>query len=260
MNEMITKKIENKIFSKDNIIKIANMIYSIYEDNYKQFIADPLNEASHYRGRFKVELVCDDGTQYTNESLDLLTKNDIIDYKKVISINITFWGHRREEIRFMINEGKGNHFYINKLEVSGDNGLPKLWFRELEEVIEHVKPQKNFILNHKGIVATIFSFVLSFLTFLTITLFIGVLGKIGWITLNSKPQTENVWIYITFLLVMISAVWRLEINKWINELWWDIEFQFGPEHLQRSKAKRKVTWIAFSTVILPVILFFLSIL
>ncbi|OHX42362.1 hypothetical protein [Cytobacillus oceanisediminis] len=259
MKESIKAKIEDRVFSRENIIKIATIIYSKYEEDLKKYESSPEDfRGLNYHGSFKIELTCDDDTQYTSDSLELFTKDDIIDRKKVWSISIRFWGHNDEEIRFAITEG--NQKTPNLLHVTGENGLARLWFSELEDVIKHVKPQENFILTHKKVFTVIVSYVFSILTLISFIFSLVILNKLGLFTSNPDAEVDNAWIYLLVFIMICSLPWKIKIDKWIDSFWYSVEFDFGPEHYKKTKNKRKIFWIAFSAVFLPLILFLLSIL
>lgn len=254
--------IKNKIFTKEDILKIGKIIKGVHDDCINESIrerrekfpdSDPAEIEQRYYGRFKVELERADGTTDTDDSIDLLISNEsILDSKKVSSIRIQFSSRSESKsIVARITEGDGNYSTVS---ISGDD---LTWFNtvvtNITEALEDVRPQNNFIYKHKNIFSIIFSLMLTAISSISLLMIFDILG------MDFKESSKNDTFIILGVLMAVasSTIWQLIVEKIMGPLWKSIEFDFGPDHLKVNK-KRTMYNYAIVAFIFPVLLFVLS--
>ena len=156
---------------------------------------------------------------------------------------------------------EGNH--DNDLSV---RGTEKNWvqgtFTDLQEIIESVKPQDNFILRHKGVILHVISIGIGSLVYLILNFLIY--DRIKPIQNPSEFLIgirdffrTNLWAYYLleiFLRWSNGLVFAYYIRKWLVKLWPEIEFDFGPDHMNILKVRRQRIWSVSSLVIIPVLI------
>jgi hypothetical protein len=266
MNQSIKIPVKDKVISKQNLIKFGELLFRLYENDFEKFKDSFDREDSdpkeYYRGKFTISIQCNDGTNYTSESLDILTEQDILDFKKAESISISFSGqYRSKYVDFNITEGSsGNITRINTITISGDEVT---WVRgtseEIREILAHIKPQENIVIKYKRIISIISGIILSYLSLWSISLLLSLLMKQGVMNLEQTGATDDSWIIRLVLYVLTFAMpFSFMINTQIKNLWHSVEFDFGPEHLQVNKAKRNLIATGFIGVGFPIILFILD--
>ncbi|MEH6891132.1 hypothetical protein V7024_15795 [Bacillus sp. JJ864] len=247
-------KIEEKVFSKKDLIDIAKYINK--ESNNNEF-DKTVNE------NFQLKINCLGNISYESANLEIFEENDIIDRKKIESIHISFSDFKpRREIDLFITEGNRE---LNQLRVSGEDSdwvISK--FHNLTELIEEVKPQTNVILKNKKIFSFVGSLILSILSIITVVLFMYNLFKIGAFTIDESKNEPNSGIVAVIngllMLGLFMMIWKIKINNIINSLWFSVEFDFGPKHLQKQKNSRKAINTFIIAFIIPLIFYILSVL
>ncbi len=135
-----TKLIQKKIFSKENIRNLWEIINSEFSKSQKD-----KNHSS-----LELEIICADGISYESETDDLLKDGGIIDQKKCISINIEYHDFKLER-RISLNLKYGGN-YGNDLLVRGDKNWASGTFETLNNSIEAVKPQQHWFIRYKTII------------------------------------------------------------------------------------------------------------
>ncbi|WP_454016136.1 hypothetical protein [Bacillus sp. Marseille-Q7846] len=249
-------KIEKKVFSKDDIKIIVEFIYNE---------ALSLTKPSDWKSGtgFSIKLNCLDGSSYESSTLDFFEENSIIDRKKVESIVVVFNEFNpRRQIDFIIHEG--NTTVLNTLRVSGDDSD---WvnhkFHHLKELINDVPPQENFILKHQKIISLLCSIFLGVASMFSVLLFFSLINKWGFFYIESssnKISFSSVLFNFILMCIPFCLIWHSKINNMIKSLWFNIEFNFGPSHLQVQLNKRKAIFIIITTFIIPLVFYILSIL
>ncbi|KZD40805.1 hypothetical protein B4083_1871 [Bacillus cereus] len=246
--------IEKKVFSKDNLTNIARFVYK--ESDFE--VEDSKNNRN-----FRLKINCLDNISYESNNLEPFEESDIINRKKIESIYINFTDFiNGKEIDLMLTEGNNK---LNHLRVSGDNSD---WvasnFHGLTELIGEVKPQTNFILKNKKLFSFFSSLILSVLSIITIVLFLYNLTKFGFITLQDTESTSSSRSMATVNILMftglLTIIWNMKVKEFIDSLWFSVEFDFGPHHLQKQKNVRKAINTFIVIFGIPLFFYILSIL
>ncbi|MCI1745121.1 MAG: hypothetical protein LKI07_12745 [Heyndrickxia oleronia] len=272
MKQYINFEIRDRVISKENIIKLATIGYEEYcsdKDEFRRNFNDyyksiPIEEyEDYYRGKFKITLNCSDGSRYSSDSLDIITKSDLIDYKKINSITIDFESNEYNKmLGIYLIEGSHISSYFNKVEIKGDD---EKWVnaltQQIKDIIEHIKPQLNFLSGSRKIFPWIASILLSTLSLFTFVMFVALLVKLGILNgeINKPSIQDNSWILsIAMYIIGFTLVWKIWIDDKIKKLWPRIEFSFGPKHFQNGKIKRKILSTFVTLILLPIIFLILG--
>lgn len=248
MKERRLIKIENKIFEKKDIINLANKFYSEYNKSQKR----------KQRSSVNYTISCDDNTTYESEALDLFEDGNIIDLKRAISIEMSFY-HYDLDRRMNISLVHGMGFRDNVIIQGCDKNWVSSVFTELDEIIKSVKPQKNLLLEHKTFLLNLLSLgigvsIYSVLHFLT-----------NRYTEPIKNPSENMKAIAAFLnsnsvfrllfnwllLWLMGIILATSIRAWLLNSWPSIEFDFGPEHMKIEKQRRVRIAVVLSMAIIP---------
>lgn len=236
MRETREKKIDNKIFTKKDIINIWKSIEDLKKKN------DNDKET-----KISMQIRCDDDTRYESTSDEFLQEGEIFDIKKVESIDFDYcyWtGGDSDRITISIKQGICGH--CNFL-VSGGN---KNWvagsFSKIESIINSLNPQKNIIDKYYTSLNII---LIVFFDYIFLSIFIFLFH-------NHLQKITN--LEFLFYIIPIITIFSAMLSSWpINrllKLWPVIEFDFGPEHMKVEKQRRKKVWNLLTIVIIPLIL------
>src|SRR3989338_5028242 len=151
MTETREKKINNKVFTKNDIINLWHI-----------FSSQHLSQKKDERTSPEMQVRCTDGTRYENKNEELLSQGNIFDIKKIEPINFEYRSFLIEYKRITIELTHGNSNYRNILTVKGDEGL---WvagtFNKFEILLNSVKPQNNWFVNYQTSILILSTFFLS---------------------------------------------------------------------------------------------------
>lgn len=253
MKETRRLRIKDKVFAKADIRRIAQVLLDKYQSTQEG------EEDVYHLSSISVQLSCADDTSYESESIELFEDGGFIDIKKTDSIQMTFHNYALEQsIDFSIQHGG----YRSSLIVRGND---KNWvngtFTTLKEIVDSVKPQDNWILRHKTLFLHLIAIGTGSLIYLVLDALIyrhiqpiqnpsgfakavrDLLRAIPWLVYLIE------WVLRWFMGIMNAA---FPLRKWFLDLWPEIEFNFGPEHLNLEKARRERVWAVLLIIIFPV--------
>lgn len=223
--------IENRVFQKEDILRLVRAIHQDY--------SPPKNEQS-YRVYFSLLIKCEDGSSFEIEDLALLDNDCVIDYKDANSIECDL----RDSA-----EDKSLRLSLSRNNSTGSLAIAsrkKEWVRDrfvaFQEIIDSIAPQSTFFRRYKTVLLLVISLLIGYLFVFFLNKLFALLPRIelppsDLATLARKiPFLDFVFImfYSGCLGYPIADMLR---NKMLA-LWPSIEFHFGPEH-QRVIAKRK---------------------
>jgi hypothetical protein len=255
MKETRRKKIQKKVFSKDdirNIWKIVNAEFLSNEENHKSM---------------NLQIGCFDGATYESESDDYLKDGNVIDIKRIASININCYDHklgRRIDIALSHGDCYGNEVTIRGEDENWVAGT----LEKIENILKAVKPQQEWFIKHKNIVLHLGSILLGFSIFSILYFLIyqhiqPIQNPSGnLLAFRNFLSTYPFFYYLLYLaLFWLQGIFIFSnLMFWFFELWPSVEFDFGPEHEKLEKNRRKrLRWI-LSAILLPLffnILFFI---
>ena len=158
--------------------------------------------------------------------------------------------------------------YRNSITVSGDN--PN-WvsgkFTQLQNILDAVNPQENLFLKYQ----IIFRHVVGITTgYFIWKVLVFVMRGILLIPPNPETATnpivvfleKDVFLQTLFLLAIYWVTGMLfladPIINSVKKLYPSIEFNFGPEHLNINKKRRKGLAILWASIILPILINIIS--
>ncbi len=238
--------INNLVFSKSDIKLIAE----IFNEEYQK------EKDNNPYCNFDFEVKCYDQTSYGTDNLDLLEEGGEFDIKSIYFINLLFRGSDKR-MEFGLN--KENVYRSNQLSIEGNDAD---WvagrFSDFEKVIKSVKPQQSKVKKYS------FSLKLIFVSLFYLTIFYILDTLINkFFSLHTTPRLSmedimaiylNLYIFCIGSSLGIAFYLSGNITSWVLDLWPDIEFDFGPEHLKIEKLRRKRIWIVISITIIPFII------
>jgi len=252
--------LKDKIFSKEHIIKIGNLVYEYHKSDFESFKeviekkskekGVKLDPKDFYNGRFSMTIKYADGIVDTDSSMGFLTKTDTIDFKKINAISFSFIGYdflKTVEIRLEEGDFKSNYIHI----ASEDNEWFKSVVHDFKEITSHIPPQ-SYVYRYKFAISVLFA-----LLFLIINVF-------SLIQLANIFSGLRVFLKSTgfvALFSIISGIISSSVGIWIKSqldlIWCSIEFDFGPKHFKK-KTKKTTVRVTVISVIFPIILFVLG--
>ncbi|MCK4808019.1 MAG: hypothetical protein KAS90_00190 [Candidatus Aenigmarchaeota archaeon] len=253
MKKKINKKIKDKSFKKEDILKLSNELYSIYK------------KTTSNNKHFYITINTDNEETFEFENSKLEIDEKILDIKKISHISITFVDSTHNK-RIDINLTEGNDKWNNNFSVEGhitawvDSNTKKI-----EEILESIKPQNNFFSKYKGI---LFHLIAINLGFLFLRILDNLLKRYNYVP--TKPENQDLFNFLLesfpilqyLYLILISWVFGMfivlplwnKIDNLIEKTWPSIEFNFGPEHKNYAKNNRKTMGIICSLIIIPILL------
>jgi hypothetical protein len=242
-----------RVFTKIDIRRLAQFLFNEYQ---------VANKKKHHSSII-FRLNCQEGISYESDSVRILDDGGPIDLKKTESIQMTFYDYEFERnIDISLKEGD----YAGELSIRGTD---KNWvqgnFTTLVEIINSIKPQDNVILKYKKYFFHIIAFGVGSLILLLLNLLILRHIPSEPIQISSKTLfafiefiQRNTWLAYLIVAFLIWGegiiTFAYPIYKWLLDLWPNIEFDFGPEHLNNQKKRRKRIWFVTTLVIIPIVL------
>jgi hypothetical protein len=236
MKETREKKINNKIFKKQDIINIWNC--------FKLLKKESLNPE---KSEINMQIRCYDSTRYESSEGEFLKEGDIFDIKKIESIDLEyrFWDENGFD-KVVLDIKQGEYGYFNLLVSSSKKDWVVTVFDKFEEIIKSLSPQKDFLKKYS----------------IPLNIVIIIIFEYMFIKLMIYFFPENMtrisfWEIIfnfTFGTFVLFLIMSYSIFDYLKKLWPVIEFDFGPEHLKIEKQKRNYLWLWFTVLILPLII------
>lgn len=246
----ISIPIEDKVFSVDDIMELARILYAAFSASRSN------NKTVTYF------LALWDGQSYELVDQNPTQLRQIITSKKVTKINFDFFDFSKEN-RVAIKIAEGDS-WGNKIDIDtkGDAAFNKLR-GQIEDWLESVKPQNNLYLKYRSLLAPI---VRIYFGVLTIELVYLVVGHIGIkpiehpthleLDLRNFLSTYRIPVFLA-LAYLEGLPWQWRLFDYLDKLWPPVEFDFGPEHLRQSKSQRKYAGYITTAIVIPVLFQFL---
>jgi len=231
-------EIKNKSFTKKDIINISKLIYKEYQE---------LDTENVKYSFFSFIVTCEDSTTYSQDNLEILEEGNILDLKKVNKIEITLTSFKDKIVKKinLILDLSEYEFEKSIFEISGEKRWATNIFEEMNIIINAVKPQETYLKDYKYLVIFFLSLSLgSLVLFISRLIFNGIDEILSNINLFGKS-------FIIFLLGIFSG--GPSLYGKILKLYPSIEFDFGPEHFNIVKRKRKVLTFIIVTVGLSIL-------
>ncbi|OGT97598.1 MAG: hypothetical protein A2X80_10015 [Geobacteraceae bacterium GWB2_52_12] len=243
--------IDGRVVTKNDVRRIARIFDEVFQAALK----------AGNRPILSFKLYCEDRVSYESDSLELFNDDGPIDLKRTYLIEMELFVYDLGRyIDFELRHGEKN----GNLSVSGND---KDWvqgtFTTIHEIIETIKPQTNLVLKHRTITLHLIALGIGYLTYLIFELFIFRFVDLStW----SNATTEKIAIFfiahpiLFFVYVYVLSKWlsgifyAILVRRWLFELWPNIEFDFGPDHFNKSKIIRQRIGIVLSLIVLPIVL------
>lgn len=253
MGTNYSESVENKVFKKSDVIRLIKLISSGHQKKSSKDLINPTYT--------NIELLMHDGNTYTSEEYSSDDIDGVLETKRLKSISLSFRSRETEStVSIKLTDSKYglNYFSVE----SNDNS----WFRakkdEIKEWLDSVETQNNIILNHTKIVETILRFWLGYAFLLCIFLTIHLMYGFADIELPPTDKesvnykfVDTYYIPIMALLSYVAGLLPADfIMEKVKNLWPSIEFNFGPDHLNKIKKNRIKLGYLISALVIPVIL------
>lgn len=248
--------IKNKVFTMQDLSRIAKLIIGFKE----QISSEIKDERDAKQTRLICIIECDDNTTIENDDFNVFIEDEMNGFSRVVSIDIKLRNHRSDHyIWLALDSEKG----YGKLTVeSKDRDWADAKYTQLMHAIELVKKQENWYTRNQRLIFHLASISLGIIPYFVVLsiagLFISPIENPNEKVLAVKTFfSENSWvIYILTLLAWWSLgnLWAILLTRWVSKLWPSIEFDFGPEHLNLTKARRTRLGLASTLVIIPLLL------
>lgn len=247
MRETRNLRINKRVFSKADINKLAQFLWNESQQ--------PTRSRIEFEMRFKIN--CDDGTSYASKSIDIFNDDGIIDTKRTESIEMAL---RDYDLDQYITISIVKNGYRDDLTVEGDD---QYWvngcFNRLTEIINAVKPQVDWPYKYRRILFHIIALgvgsIIYFLYWALILRHLQPIANPGEILKQLRSfARNNLW--FSYVLQWISAYgfgigWAFSLRERLLSLWPNIEFDFGPEHFNLEKKRRRHLSAIATLVVLP---------
>lgn len=248
-------QIKNKVFSLSDITRIAKLI-----DAYKHQLIAVADEQDKRFVRSVFVIECADNSTNEFENIDFLEKDDFNGFGRILAIKISLSSYEtRHYIRISLDSERG----YGLLDVEGrDMDWVDAKFSQLIKAIDLVKPQENWYIKNQLLVMNIAAISIGIIPWFLVSTFLDLI-----ITPIENPSEKIIVIreffnqipWLEFIFPLLGCwgfglVWAQLLNNWVTKLWPSIEFDFGPDHLNVIKERRKRIKIAGTVVIMPVLL------
>jgi hypothetical protein len=258
---MIIKKdyyISGVVVTPANIWELANRI----NDEYKKDIEN-CNEGEKSRLRIAFILNSFDGTQYESQDITMLSADGILSTRKIISVEISYrvtFMDKSINVRLFHSSQKSRY---NSVQIKG---CDEVWtngvLTSIKEIITTWKKQNPRYKKYRTPLVCFGAITIGW-SLRSILYFIGeTLRKITHINISVSNETLQLLKSTSPLLTLLdyAAYFGLglfaitaALNK-IDDLFPDVEFLTGPEHMQTESLKRKRLYKIITVVILPLLI------
>jgi len=261
--------IDNKVFTKDDIISLINLIIKnskeildkskearrqdfIQKDWKEAYINENDIDTSHSR----LEFTSSDHLKYTGTFEEKSDLNDILDKKIITEINLYFTEQvLTSSVLIRIKNSDISPVYV-KVE-----GQDSKWVNEtvisFKDFFSHCRDQSSLV-KKSGILIVLLTIVfLNFFLNSTLELIAQMMH------LFSKYAIESLTSDWRFFIIILSAITfspSMLVYKRLRELWPGIEIQTGKDYRLIEKNKRNKLLLISSIIILPAIISYLLLL
>jgi hypothetical protein len=258
--------IDNKIFTKDNIISLIKLfikrsneiLNKSKEAKREELIKKGWKESNFDEGGFECSSSCleftySDRSTYTSSLDQNLDEDVIFSNKKIVEIDLNFSEHESDSrFRVRIKNSDSSSSYVSV------EGQDSTWVNDTitcaGDFLSSCRNQSSFVRKyHISIIA---------LTILTLVFFLLNLIELFIRFKLIFPKIVDSWfskdlIYFIIILTLISATPAVYIYGWLNKLFPGIEIQIGKDFQHAEKWKRFKFWLIVSSVIIPTVISFL---
>jgi hypothetical protein len=263
MKKSVVKKFEYLKYRKNDIIKIADYIFKLYD-----------NLGSDYK-TFKTVIDCKDNETLEIEGEALSSNQEVLDDKKIYKINISYIDYRNNRrIYIIIQEGD----YKATVSIEGDD---KEWVDSttvgINEIFDSITPQNTIYKKYKWLIFNIFAILIGGVVFYFL---FKILHELGYYEVNNQPEIEtSPFLYLvdklidlfppTIYMIFIGISWMIggwlifittfgfRLDQYFKNIWPKTELCFGPKHKQYAQNQReRLYWIlgVASTLITGIII------
>ncbi|MEI7847871.1 MAG: hypothetical protein WCK35_18870 [Chloroflexota bacterium] len=248
--ETRTASIEWRVFSKADILRIAKVFH-------KEYLTAKKN---NHHTTLSYQLSYEAGGSYESDSLNIFENDGRLDIKTIKRIRMVFNDYEAEHyIEISLRAGD----YDGDLFVKGAN---RNWvqgnFTTLQEIFDSVKPQSQTVIKNRNAIFHIIAISAGLIFYNVISIVVRYL--MPSITIDSSSNfilkflSENPWVTYVFNFLSFwyngAILVAVPVSKILVELWPKIEFDFGPEHLNKIKLRRQLISIIMSVIIIPIVL------
>jgi hypothetical protein len=245
MSKSITMDVKSKKINKEGILKFVNLFFGEYSKDKKN-------------SRVTFKLYCEGGIEFKIENSNKGIE-DYLNSKKIYKIAMSYSKHFTgdESLSLSLTHGKP---YLNEVSISGNEKWVNNLFVKVNEIIDFLPPQNNFLLKNRRLIFHFISLNIGFLILSIISFFIDPTPNAnlsnGVLFLRA---ILNEFLILKYLIILILAwISGLGITWfWFDEIfriWPDIEFDFGPEHKKREKLFRNQLTKIILVIIVPFII------
>lgn len=248
MKKSVGKKFEYLKYRKNDIIKIADYIFKLYD-----------NLGSDHK-TFTTVIDCKDNETLEIEGEVLSSNQEVLDDKKIHKINISYIDYRNNRsIYIIIQEGD----YQATISIKGDD---KEWVDSttvgINQIFDSISPQNTIYKKYKWLIFNISAILIGgvILYFL-----FKILHELGYYEVNNQPEIEtSPFIYLvdklidlfppTIYMIFTGTSWIVgwifianfyfQMDQYFKGIWPKTELCFGPKHKQYAHNQRNIwSWI-----------------
>jgi hypothetical protein len=270
INEKREFPIDNKIFTKDNILdliklfgKLSNEILDKSKEiRYKDLIRDGWNE-SNIKERdidtsySNLVFTSYDNSIYTGTLDDIIKGYDILDDKEIVEINLQFF-ERVFNSHFIIrikhdesdSLSSSSYFSVEGQDRNWVNGTSSL----IEDYLSKCRSQSGFVSKFRIPIIVITVIILIFFLFNLTEFFIKTNLSFPRIIDNKFNKHLIPFILVSSLIAVSPAIL---FTEWLKKLFPRIEIQTGENFHQIKRDKRKKLLIMISVILIPTVISFL---
>ena len=225
--------INNKIITRADVQKLANVLYSLFKrrnkDQYKEL---------------EFSVTCEENAYFTSEDPKIFNEDSPINTKRVLNIHMRLYMSSGESIRIDLEHNPG-YFHDNTISVAGeDSNWVNGTLKKLEEITDSFSPQNTFFRKYRVWLFLIFGLSLGLLLTNYIFLPLAQLLPAADTKLpNELLRRPMLLLGIAYgLKALYSLFWGAFPASYIVDklikLFPRVEIQIAPEHKLIEKRRR----------------------
>jgi hypothetical protein len=251
--------ITDRVFTLRDLVKIASI--------FKERSEEALRLDEDFNVTYTVYF-SDDST-IESKSLDILDEKFLIGPARPTDVRFTFRNYTSSNyLSFRLSHGSSSYSSGNMAEISSEDTA---WlgqnFLDIKESIETAKPQTFWFIKHPTLLLNLIALGIGSSYLLFTELIIEVL--FNYIRLEtviqplseSSPWREVLLLSLPFLYIFWWLwAWLLghftgayTVRRWLLDLWPNIEFDFGANHLLTEKARRSRFALVLTLITVPIV-------
>jgi len=253
MGRILKIPIDGRVFTKDDIRMLAQVLWQLYEE---------AKRTSKEDGgiRVKYSIAFEDDSTFSGGYRDVFADGEWIDLKRANEIRMYFedrTSNREVDLIIVAGNGRRSSLTVEGPDQEWAGGIA----RHLQTIIESAKPQPIWVSRYVAYnVPFIIGVAVSYWVGRVGTrLLIMLLNSVGWHKAGYRMQeiaAENtvdtaMAIFVLGIICIMPVAFFLATL--LYKLWPSIEFNFGPEHMRmEGQRRRKIGWfIAF--IVIPIV-------